>query len=97
MSIHSVSAALSRRGIGHSVVASVEVEDTSIGLEVAVAAGRIADFDGLVKELESPEDISYAKRYRSWVKKGRTGSAPKSKGNLRTAKFIRSVTHTVGV
>lgn len=97
MSIHSVSAALSELGVNHTVISSVVSEDTSVSLQAAIASGRITSFEGLTDELETGADIKYAKRYRDWVKKGRPGNPPKSKGNIRTAKFIRSVVQTVGL
>lgn len=96
MSIHSTSAAFAKRGINHTVVASVVPEDTSLGLRAAIASGRISSFDGLVSELESADDVQYAKRYKKWVEKGRSGKPPRSKGSVRTAQFIRSVMHTIG-
>ena len=97
MSLHTVSVALAKRGVSHTVVSSVIDEDSSIVLQAAIASGRITTFDGLVEELGTADDVRYAKGYRTWVKKGRKGNPPKSKGNIRTAKFIRSVLHTIGV
>jgi hypothetical protein len=97
MSIHSASAKLASLGLNHTVVASVSVDDSALGLEVAIASGRIKSFDGLVEELETAEDVKYANRYKKWAEKGRTGTPPKSKGKVRTAMFIRSVCHTLGI
>lgn len=97
MSIYSESDAVASLGINHTVVVATTVEDSSLGLQSAIAAGRIDSFDGLVKELESAEDVKYAKSYRKWADKGRTGNPPKSKGSIKSAKFIRSVCHTLGI
>ena len=97
MSIYSESAAVASLGINHTVVAATVPEDTSLGLQAAIAAGRIESFDGLVEELESAADVKYAKAYRKWAEKGRAGNPPKSKGSIKSAKFIRSVCHTLGI
>lgn len=97
MSIYSESAVVASLGINHTVVAATVPEDPALGLQAAIAAGRIDSFDGLVKELETADDVKYAKAYRKWADKGRTGNPPKSKGSIKAAKFIRSVCHTLGI
>lgn len=81
MSIHTLSALASSRGIKHVVVE-------------AKTAKKFSDIESFAKSLESKDSglADYAKSYHKWVKGGRKGSAPKAKtDDYKSLKYVRIV------
>ena len=67
MSIYSESAIVASLVSTTLLLLPLVPEDSALGLQAAIAAGHDS-FDGLVKELETADDVKYAKAYRKWLK-----------------------------
>lgn len=79
MSIQALAATLAEHGVATRIV-------------IAKTAKKFDSIESFVKSLSDKDVSDYAKKYHSWVKGGRTGSAPKAKSDdYKALKYVRIV------